>query len=292
MLDARQIRDSEFIKNGVKRKAKAEAQQFLERTAGTVEQLQNENAAVRAENIELCERNARLSEMNARLEEEKEQLLQQLSGAAEFSEPANAPEETSDFSRDPDAFRAEIDELTEYNARLREAVAKLESENEQLLAQLAEPRPEIESADENESAALRAEISELSEYNARLNEANAGLEDEKAQLLQKLAVLQFQPIKPGSTESENMIKAAQEKAGLILERAERDYLLKMTRANAAIIQKTIAFEQEFGDNLRKLKSADGEVRQLKTQLSKLLEQMPDGIGENAEAILDRLKKQQ
>ncbi len=292
MLDARQIRDSEFIKNGVKRKAKAEAQQFLERTAGTVEQLQNENAAVRAENIELCERNARLSEMNARLEEEKEQLLQQLSGATEFSGPANTPEETSDFSRDLDAFRAEIDELTEYNTRLREAVAKLESENEQLLAQLAEPRSAIESADENESAALRAEISELSGYNARLNEANAGLEDEKAQLLQKLAVLQFQPIKPGSTESENMIKAAQEKAGSILERAERDYLLKMTRANAAIIQKTIAFEQEFGDNLRKLKSADGEVRQLKTQLSKLLEQMPDGIGENAEAILDRLKNQQ
>lgn len=194
MLDARQIRDAEFIKNSVKRRAKAEAQQFLERTAGTVEQLQNENASVRAENIELAERCERLKELNEQLTAEKDELLQKLSEAAEAPAPVYIPE----------------------------------------------------------------------------------------------------PVKaPDFTEeAERIIKAAQDKAGLILEQAERDYLVKMNRANAAFTQKTIAFEREFGDNLRKLKTADGELRELKARLVKLLEQMPDGIGENAAEVLDRLKNQE
>jgi len=200
MLDARQIRDAEFIKNGVKRKAKAEAQQFLERTATTVEQLQNENAAVRAENIELAERNARLKEMNEKLEAEKDELLQKLTAAEEESIPASQ----------------------------------------------LEPAPQPEPVKKPEIAA----------------------------------------------ESEHVIRAAQEKAKFILEQAERDYLLKMNRANAAVTQKTIAFEREFGDNLRKLRIADSELRELKTKLVKLLEEMPDGIGENATDILDRLKNQE
>jgi len=93
-------------------------------------------------------------------------------------------------------------------------------------------------------------------------------------------------------EAERIIKVAQDKARLILEQAERDYLVKMNRANAAFTQKTIAFEREFGDNLRKLKVADGELRELKTRLMRLLEEMPDGIGENAAEVLDRLKNQE
>ncbi|HOP11715.1 MAG TPA: hypothetical protein PK629_09530 [Oscillospiraceae bacterium] len=196
MLDARQIRDAEFIKNGVKRKAKTEAQQFLERTAATVEQLQNENASVRAENIELNERCVRLKEMNEKLVAEKDELLQKLSETPETPTPVSQPE----------------------------------------------PEP-----------TKKPDITE---------------------------------------EAERIIQVAQDKARLILEQAERDYLVKMNRANAAFTQKTIAFEREFGDNLRKLKAADGELRELKTRLVKLLEEMPDGIGENAAEVLDRLKNQE
>ena len=244
MLDARQIRDSEFIKNGVKRKARAEAQQFIERTAVTVEQLQNENASVRAENIELAEYNARLTEMNEKLENEKEQLLQKLSGAVDVPNKTAESEEISDIAQDGDY------------------------------------------------ASVCAENSELIEDNTRLREANAALEEEKEQLLQKLAEAEQGSTAEPLNESEQIIMAAQDKAKLILEKAERDYLLKMTRANAAITQKTIAFEMEFGDNLRKLKAVDAEVRQSKAQLAKLLEQMPDGIGGNTEDLLDRLKNQQ
>jgi len=196
MLDARQIRDAEFVKNGVKRRAKTEAQQFLERTAATVEQLQNENASVRAENIELNERCARLKEMNEKLVAEKDELLQKLSETPVNPTPAPQPE----------------------------------------------PEP-----------------------------------------MKKLEITE---------EAERIIKVAQDKARLILEQAERDYLVKMNRANAAFTQKTIAFEREFGDNLRKLKVADGELRELKTRLMRLLEEMPDGIGENAAEVLDRLKNQE
>ncbi len=400
MLDARQIRDAEFIKNSVKRKAKVEAQQFMERTAGTIEQLQSDNTSVRAENIELTERCARLSEMNEKLTSENDELLKKLSadrgygsetGTSEFdnaeiagmrSEIAELSEENirlkelngklayendrliqerADAEPDEDEYhenhedamasvraenaalseeiarlkalcanlqdekeqlnqkpadsesaedhtendqdeaiaviRAENAELTETNARLKELVEKLADEKEELAQKLTEAKPEEESqTDENNedaAAAVWAENAGLSEEIDRLRALCANLTDEKEQLIQKLSDAQSASFRPAAEpESERIIKAAQDKAALITEKAERDYLIKMTRANAVITQKTIAAELEFRDSLLKLKTADGELRELKTRLSKLLGEMPDGLGANASDILDRLKNQE
>ena len=79
MLEPRQIREPEFLKNGIKRRAMPETKQFLQQCADTVEQLLNENSSVRAENVELSENGARMSELLARHESDKNELLARLS---------------------------------------------------------------------------------------------------------------------------------------------------------------------------------------------------------------------
>ncbi|NCB09228.1 MAG: hypothetical protein EOM73_13810, partial [Bacteroidia bacterium] len=114
----------------------------------------------------------------------QQKLLQKLSGS----------NSETNFNQEQgiESLRAENSELTEYNARLREEVVKLENEKEQLLAKCLNGTSESYLMQDNGNAVDPDENIELSENNARLLEVVDKLEREKDELLAKLAEVQPQ----------------------------------------------------------------------------------------------------
>ncbi len=157
MLDPMQIRQAPFLQKGVKGRAKTEAEAFLESAAQTVQQLQDENLSVKAQNLEFADMNTRMSGLIEQLEAERDALAVQLAQARTENEQLRAE---SDGVREAlvSAHRSADATLSEAEQKAAQTLSEAEQKANQIML-LAEN--EAQQKLEQFESYLRAQIEKL-----------------------------------------------------------------------------------------------------------------------------------
>lgn len=128
MLEPRQILEADFLKTGVRRRARAEAEEFMEQCADTVSRLMDENAQVREKNAALCEEREHMSRLIAESDEERGRLVDKCAQLAGELDEYRSRE--SQISEAMVGARRTADEMV---AKAREQVALLDAERGRII---------------------------------------------------------------------------------------------------------------------------------------------------------------
>lgn len=159
---------------------------------------------------------------------------------------------------DNNSLKSEKLELSDKNEKMLELIDKHENEKNNLLELLTQARAELEAFAERE------------EKNARA-------------------------VDYARAEADAIIERAKQRAGEIVQQAKNEQAAVLSRADALITQKALAFENELKADVARWRAADESLRIFKRQLTELAYKIPDGleagVNESAKALWRRLNNE-